>query len=50
MWLARLSIREPVPDPTSDPEYRTMLCPGYSVLGEVVNYLIHGGTYYCTHK
>ena len=50
MWVPRLFIREPVTGPTSDCEYQTMLCLGYSVLGEVVNYPIHGGTYYCTHK
>ena len=44
MWLARLFRREPVAALTSDSEYPTILCLGYSVLGEVVNYPIHGGT------
>ena len=50
MWLARLFIREPVAVPTGDPEYPMILCPSNSVLWEVVNYPIHGGTDYCTHK
>ena len=50
MWLARLFIREPVAALTSDPEYPAILCPSYSVLGEVVNYAIDGGTGCFTHK
>ena len=50
MWLARLFIKEPVAAVTSDPEYPAILCPGYSVLEEVVNYPIDRGTGSFTHK
>ena len=50
MWLARLFIRKLVAALTSDPKYPAILCPGYSVLGEVVNYPTDGGTGCFTHK
>ena len=48
--VATLFMREPAAAPTSDPEYLALLCPGYWMLGEVVNHSIHGGTNYYTHK
>ena len=50
MWVPRLFIREPVTGPTSDCEYQTMLCLGYSVLGDVVSQAIHKGTGCCPHQ
>ena len=50
MWLGSLFKTEPVAALTSDPEYPAILCPGYSALGEVVNYPIDGGTGFFTHN